>query len=516
MLVGVSGRPYPRRVRYDAVVIGAGHNGLTSAAYLARAGRSVLVLERADVVGGAARSARVFADYDARLSAYSYLVSLMPQQVVDELGLDLQLHRRRISSYTPTDDSGILIDNGDPRRTATDLGRDAQAWQDFYAMTGEVAQRLFPTMMQPLRSAREVAALVGDSSWEELFTRPIGETLERRFRRDVVRGIALTDGLIGTFANAHHGSRLANRCLLYHVIGRGTGDWDVPVGGMGRVTDALRDAAVAAGAQIRCASEVDSLETDGELARVGTVAGAVIECDAVFVGAAPQVLDRLRRRASASLTPEGAQLKINLLLSWLPRLRDEAVSSEEAFAGTFHINEGYQQLEAAYAQATRGMIPRLPPCEAYCHSLSDPSILSDDLVASGAHTVTLFGLHMPARLFRADPEGSRAEARGATLASFNRVLAEPIEDCLLSPETIDVRTPLDVEASVGMPGGHIFHGHLQWPFAESAADVGSWGVETADANVYLCGSGARRGGGVSGIPGRNAVAAYLGEAALTS
>ncbi|MGB3184877.1 MAG: NAD(P)/FAD-dependent oxidoreductase [Ornithinimicrobium sp.] len=502
-------------MRYDAVVIGAGHNGLTSAAYLARAGRSVMVLERADVVGGAARSARVFPAHDARLSAYSYLVSLMPQQVIDELGLDLTLHRRRISSYTPTGDSGILIDNGDPARTASDLGLDAQAWDDFYAMTGEVAERLFPTMLQPLRSARDVAELVGSSAWEDLFMHPIGETLERRFSRDVVRGVALTDGLIGTFAAAHDSSRLANRCLLYHVIGRGTGDWDVPVGGMGQVTDALRDAAVDAGALIRCSSEVDSVETDGDLARVRTIDGAVIECDTVFVGAAPHVLDRLRRRPSERPAPEGAQLKVNLLLSRLPRLRDSAVSSEEAFAGTFHINEGYQELEAAYAQASRGTMPRLPPCEVYCHSLSDPTILSPDLIASGAHTLTLFGLHMPARLFRSDPDLSRERALAATLASFNRVLAEPIEDCLLGPETIDVRTPVDVEASVGMPGGHIFHGDLQWPFAESSDDVGTWGVETRDANVYLCGSGARRGGGVSGIPGRNAVAAYLGEEALS-
>ncbi|MGB5951395.1 MAG: NAD(P)/FAD-dependent oxidoreductase [Ornithinimicrobium sp.] len=502
-------------MRYDAVVIGAGHNGLTSAAYLARAGRSVLVLERAEVVGGAARSARVFDAYDARLSAYSYLVSLMPQQIIDELGLDLKLHRRRISSYTPAGDCGILIDNGDAHRTSSDLGADAQAWADFYELTGDVAASLFPTMLQPLRSAREVATLVQHRAWTELFERPIGEALERRFTRDLVRGIALTDGLIGTFANAHAPSRLANRCLLYHVIGRGTGDWDVPVGGMGQVTQALRDAALEAGALIRCSSEVESLETDGDLARVRTLDGAVIECDSVFFGAAPHVLDHLRRRPSDRPAPEGAQLKINLLLSRLPRLRDNSVSPEDAFAGTFHINEGYQQLEVAYAQASRGLLPRLPPCEVYCHSLSDPSILSPQLAASGAHTMTLFGLHMPARLFREDPHSSRARALAATLASFNQVLAEPIEDCLLDPETIDVRTPLDIEASVGMPGGHIFHGDLQWPFAESAGDVGTWGVETADANVYLCGSGARRGGGVSGIPGRNAVAAYLGEEALS-
>ena len=126
----------------------------------------------------------------------------------------------------------------------------------------------------------------------------------------------------------------------------------------------------------------------------------------------------------------------------------------------------------------------------------------------------VFGLHMPARLFRQDPEGARERALELTLASINSVLAEPIEDCLLGPDTLDVRSPLDIEASVGMPGGHIFHGDLQWPFAESADDVGRWGTETRHPNVFLCGAGARRGGGVSGIPGRAAVAAALGEDAL--
>ena len=501
-------------MRYDAVVIGAGHNGLTCAAYLARAGRSVLILERAEVVGGATRSAAVFPDHDARLSAYSYLVSLLPSQIREELGLDVSLYRRRYSSYTPDGEGGVLIDDGDAARTAADLGADARAWEDFAELTGQVAREVFPTMLQPLRSAGEMAGRVGDQAWSEMFERPLSETLERRFERDVVRGIAATDALIGTFADLGDPSRLANRCLLYHVIGGGTGHWDVPVGGMGRVSDALLEAAVAAGAQLRCSSEVLALETDGDLARVRTADGSVVESDAVFVGAAPAVLSRLLRRPAPAPAPEGAQLKINLLLSRLPALKDPATSPEQAFAGTFHINEGYAALQRAYAQASAGQIPAQPPCEVYCHSLSDPSILGDGLRDRGAHTMTLFGLHMPARLFTSDPDGARARALEATLASVDSVLAEPLEDCLLTPETIDVRTPLDIESSLAMPQGHIFHRDLQWPFAESDADVGSWGVETADANVYLCGAGARRGGGVSGIPGRNAAAAHLGEDAL--
>ena len=122
------------------------------------------------------------------------------------------------------------------------------------------------------------------------------------------------------------------------------------------------------------------------------------------------------------------------------------------------------------------------------------------------HTLTLFGLHMPARLF--DPADATAKERAvaATLRSLNSVLAEPIEDCLLGLEAL---TPPEIEAELGMPGGHIFHRDLAWPFAESDDEVGTWGVETAHANVWLCGAGARRGGGVSGIPGHNAARAVL-------
>ncbi|MDQ3383660.1 MAG: NAD(P)/FAD-dependent oxidoreductase [Actinomycetota bacterium] len=502
-------------MRVDAVVIGAGHNGLTCAAYLARAGRSVLVLERADQVGGAARSARIFPGHDARLSAYSYLVSLMPDLIIEELGLDLELRRRRISSYTPVGDGGILVDTGDAARTGADLGADAQAWDDFYGMTGEFAGRLFPTMTEPLRSREEMRRLVRTTAWEEVFERPLGEALERRFVSDTVRGIALTDGLIGTFGRARASDLRVNRCFLYHVIGRGTGDWDVPVGGMGAVSDGLLAAAESSGAQVRTATTVTSISTGDEQAVVRTDDGLEVTAGQVFANVAPSVLGRLLGEAPTGPEPEGAQLKVNMLLSRLPRLRDQSVTPEQAFAGTFHINQGYEALDVAHAQAAAGRIPSVPPCEVYCHSLSDSSILGEDLVAAGVQTLTLFGLHMPARLFHADPAGSREAALAATLASVDSVLAEPIADCLLDGATIEVRSPLDVQQSVGMPGGHIFHGDLQWPFAERAEDVGRWGTETRHPNVFVCGAGARRGGGVSGIPGRNAVAAALGEDVLS-
>jgi phytoene dehydrogenase-like protein len=200
----------------------------------------------------------------------------------------------------------------------------------------------------------------------------------------------------------------------------------------------------------------------------------------------------------------------------LPRPRDPTVTPEAAFTGTFHVHEGYEQLRRAYEEAASGTIPTRPPCELYCHSLTDPSILGPELRAAGAQTLTLFGLHMPASLFAGD-EAARAEAKAravaATLASLQSVLAEPLEDCLWRDSEgrpcLEALTPPELEAELGMPGGHIFHRDLSWPYAETEDEVGRWGVETAVPNVWVCGAAARRGGGVSGIPGANAATAVL-------
>jgi phytoene dehydrogenase-like protein len=518
------------RSRYDVVVVGGGHNGLTAAAYAARAGRSVLVLERADHVGGAAVSARPFPGMDARVSRYSYLVSLMPRQVVEELRLPITLRRRRWSSYTPVADGGLLVDTQDDAATRASFRRltgsdaDFEAWGRFYRTTAEVARLLAPTLTEPLLPRATVRDLVvggaGEAAWRALFEEPLGEVLRSTFADDVVRGIAATDGLIGTFADVDEPSLRQNRCFLYHVIGNGTGDWDVPVGGMGAVSGALRDAAVAAGATIVTSATVTAVDPGASGVEIAWADAAGhtrgVTAGHVLAGCAPAELDRLLGGEASVPGPEGAQLKVNMLLTRLPRLRD-GVDPVAAFSGTLHVNESLAQLQAAHAQAAAGRIPDLPPSEIYCHTLTDRTILGPSLAPTDAQTITLFGLHMPARLFRADPDGARDRALRATLASLNSVLAEPIEDVLAvdanGTPCLEARTPVDLEGDVGLPGGHIFHRDLSWPFAESAADAGNWGVETAHPRVLLAGAGARRGGGVSGIPGRAAAMAVLAGAA---
>ncbi|MGK4579537.1 phytoene desaturase family protein [Kitasatospora sp. HPMI-4] len=517
----------PGHSRYDVVIVGGGHNGLVAAAYLARAGRSVLVLERLDRTGGAAVSAQAFPGVPARLSRYSYLVSLLPRKIVDELGLRFTVRRRRISSYTPTVRSGrptgLLVDAGDPARTAayfrelTGSEMEFTAWQEFWAMTSRVAGRVFPSLTEPLPTRAELRRRVDDpAAWTALFERPLGETLERTFTDDLVRGVVLTDALIGTFSHAHDPSLRQNRCFLYHVIGGGTGQWHVPVGGMGSLTDALADAAGSAGAELRTGCEVTAVATDGATAEVTYRSGDFehrVGARQVLCGAAPAVLDRLLGRPADRPGPEGAQLKVNMLLRGLPRLRDTTVDPREAFAGTFHIAESYTELDAAYRVAATGRVPAAAPSEIYCHSLTDPSVLGPGLAAQGYQTLTLFGLQLPARLFTHDADSAREAALRAVLGPLDACLAEPLADCLAVDRDgrpcLEVKTPADLERDLGLPGGNIFHRELAFPYGDPAGD--RWGVATGHPNILLCGAGAIRGGGVSGIPGHNAAMAALGR-----
>jgi phytoene dehydrogenase-like protein len=502
------------RSRYDVVVVGGGHNGLVAASYLARAGRSVLVAERSARMGGAAVSEAPFVGVDARLSRYAYLVSLLPRFVVSELGLRFETRRRRISSYTPVPgtEDGVLVDVSDAARTRASLGSSFGDWQRFYDRVGRVARAVFPTLLEPLVTRSELRERVGDDeAWEALFERPLGEAIEAAFDDDVVRGVVLTDALIGTFAGAHDADLRQNRCFLYHVIGNGTGSWDVPVGGMGALTDELARCAAAAGAELLCGAEVSAIDADGRHAEV-RIDGRAVSCDDVVAGCAPEVLDRLLGRGGLpGRRPEGAQLKVNMLLSRLPRLRDASEPAADAFSGTFHVNETYSQLEGAFGEASAGRVPAPLPCEIYCHTLTDPSILGPGVEA---HTLTLFSLHTPARLFERDREAAKREALASVLGSLDSVLAEPMEDCLLrAPDgspCLEAKSPLDLEDELALPRGNIFHRDLSWPFAEDEAEAGLWGTETDVENVYLGGAGARRGGGVSGIPGRNAAMAVLG------
>ena len=528
--------------RSDVVVVGGGHNGLVAAAYLARAGLSVTVLERLPRTGGAAVSTTAFPGLPTRVSRYSYLVSLLPTRLVDDLGLDLRLLSRATASYTPVHRDGraggLLIESDESeatRRSFVDLLDDEHrgrgehaAWTSFYDDVAGLAAAVAPTLMDPLPTERAVREQVSPHVWRDLVERPIGATIEERFTDDVVRGVVGTDALIGTFASLHDPSLVQNRCFLYHLIGNGTGQWRVPVGGMGAVTDALARAAVEAGATLLTDAGVSAIRPGASLADGAEVTfhdgerDQVIHAGRVLANVSPWVLavllgethDEAARTAHEALKPEGSQLKINLLLDRLPALRS-GVDPAVAFSGTLHLSESFSELEAAHADAAAGRVPARMPGEVYCHSLSDPSVLGD--VPAGTHTLTYFGLHTPASLFADDPEGAKRLAVQRAVASLDEHLVEPLMDCVARDgdgrPCLEAKTPQEIERDLAMPGGHIFHGDLDWPWAPPRARLGSaaqrWGVQTAHDAVLLCGSGSRRGGAVSGLGGHSAAMAVL-------
>ena len=516
---------------YDAVIVGGGHNGLTAAAYLAKTGRSVLVLEQLDVLGGAAISAQAFDGVDARLSRYAYLVSLLPQRIIDDLGLDIRLARRRYSSYTPVPGSpekGLLVDMQDAAATASSFAAigetaDADGFSRFYGKTTALAEKLWPTVTAPLLTRSEVRAVVGDDEiWHAFIERPLGEIIETDLDGDVARGVALTDGLIGTFVDAHSASLDQNRCFLYHVIGGATGNWDVPIGGMGAVSGELARAAREAGAELVTNATVTAIAPTASGNTVTfTLEGHThtVEASWALANVSPWVLgELLGEPLPVSGRPAGAQIKVNLLLKRLPKLADRSVTPEQAFGGTFHINERYTQLQSAFDEAAAGGVPEMLPCEIYCHSLSDPSILSPELRAAGYQTLTVFGLHAPhALVTEENNDAVREQLVASVLRSLNSVLAEPIEDCLAVDGNgnlcVEGKTTLDLEHALNLTGGNIFHGLLSWPWLEDDADMSTpaqrWGVATAHPRLLMCGSGAVRGGAVSGLGGHNAAMALL-------
>ena len=495
--------------KYDVVIIGGGHNGLVAATYLARAGKSVRILEANPEIGGASQSVRTFPEYDANLSRYSYLIALLPDKIVSDLGLSFECISREVSSYTPYgENKGLYVSRIWDALTESSFkeldpsGKEAKAWQTFYAEIVEFAEKIAPTMLQPLKSRSELKQQIDlDATWQYLIEEPIGKVITERFHNDVVRGVVLTDALIGTFASAF--DIQANICFLYHLIGNGTGEWKVPKGGMGALVNELVRVATESGVEISLNSKAIKVESTSAGVTVELENGETVTGEYLLSNAAPGVLAKLRQRP-APKSLDGSQMKINILLKRLPQLKS-GIDPRLAFAGTFHANESFTQCESVFAEAHNGVMPQKMPIEMYCHTLTDPSILGQELQDAGYQTLTLFGLHTPASLFDSNNDAAREAALQSALASLNDYLAEPIEDVIAA---IEVKTPLDIEKAIALPRGNIFHKDLSMPFREDGTEE-SWGVETDDPRIFICGAGAVRGGGVSGIPGHNAAMAIL-------
>src|SRR5438552_10475795 len=267
------------KARYDIIILGAGHNGLVAASYLGRAGLSVLLLEKNDYIGGAVTSQKVFPDYNAYLSRYSYLVSLFPEKIIRDLGLKLELRRRATGSFTPYvkngEHQGLLLSNTSEETSRQSMfeltGSQAEHEQlkKFYKLPRVFAEHVWDSMLEPLVAKEEFGRRFGRDeisreAWRSLAEEPLGRAIERYLQNDLVRGLVLTDAKIGVFTHPHDPSLLQNRCFIYHLIGNKTGEWKVPVGGMGALAGELERTARRGGAEMLTNVALRALDVSGK------------------------------------------------------------------------------------------------------------------------------------------------------------------------------------------------------------------------------------------------------------
>jgi phytoene dehydrogenase-like protein len=405
-----------------------------------------------------------------------------------------------------------------------ELAGDDSLWagyQRLLRLEAEIAALAWPTLWQPLQSRqafeRQLQTADQRAAWQAFVERPLGEILEQLIPNDTLRGLLLTDAKIGVFTHPHDESLLQNRCFLYHVIGGGTGEWRVPVGGMRALVQALTTRCQQHGVRFLTQAPATAVDPGAEWQTVTFAANErsySVRARHVLLNAAPQAAARLLGEAPAPIaTDEGSVIKMNMLLRRLPRIKAQGITPEQAFCGSLHLDEGYQQMQLSYETARQGQLPVRPPGEVYCHTLTDPSILAPELQAQGYHTLTLFGLDMPYRLFTTDHAARKLAVQEQYLDALDAICAEPFRDCLAVDHAgqpcLEVKTPLELEQEVGLDWGNIFHNSLSWFFTDDPAQVGRWGVETAHPGILLAGSSACRGGAVSGIPGYNAARCLL-------
>jgi phytoene dehydrogenase-like protein len=471
----------------DAIVIGAGHNGLVAAAYLARAGLDVLVLERRDIVGGACVTEELWPG--VRASPGAYTLSLLRRRIIDEL--DLASHGLRVAVhepylFAPFPDGRKVVTWSDRARTHAQLERDwSRADADGYAAWAQrwedAAARARPLMTEPADRERWLEAigpgLLDGSIADDLAGIP----------SEQVRVPFAIQGLIGTLAApADPGTAFVG---FFHDLGEATdppGAWGFAQGGMGAVTQALAGAARAAGAEIRTEAEVARAGGDG----VVLAGGDEIAARAVLSNADPVRTARLAGVPEpAGWRTAGPTVKVMVLLDGLPEF--PAWPGDEPWAGTIDIGFTLDDLATAAADARAGRPAAKPWIEAACQTAADPT-----LAPPGRHVLSLFCQCFP-------PDVDAEAAADLAIARFAEV-------CPGLPDRVVDRLalgPRELEARFGLTGGHIFHGEmlgdqlLERRFAPRAFG----GVD----GLYLCGSGAHPGGAVTGAPGYLAARAVL-------
>jgi phytoene dehydrogenase-like protein len=521
--------------RYDAIVVGAGHNGLVTACYLARAGLRVLVLERRYVVGGACVTEEVFPGF--KVSTAAYVTSLFRKEIVRDFRLGdhgLQILSRNPSSFTPFPDGRCLLLGPDTAPNQAEIAkfsrRDAERYPAYEAMLTRVADFVEPTLtatppnlLRPRpRDLVRLLALgaafrrLGPTASEaaEILTGAARVVLDRWFESSELKATLATDAIIGAMASPSMSGTAY--VLLHHVMGETDGKrgvWGYVRGGMGGLTQALARAAHGLGVTIRCEAEVTRILTrDGHVTGVAVASGDEYRAPIVASNADAHVtflrlLDRATLpgefvAAVERINYESASLKINVALGELPSF--QACPGKEAGAhhrGTIHICPDLDYIERAYDDAKFGAPSRRPVLECTLPSVLDPSV-----APPGRHLMSIFVQYAPYALREATWDGLRESFADRCFD----VLDEYAPNFRRAVLARQVLTPLDLERTFNLTGGNIFQGAMIPSQLFSLRPVAGYAdYRTPVRGLYLCGAAAHPGGGVMGAPGWNAAREIL-------
>jgi len=523
---------------HDVIVVGGGHNGLVAAGLLAREGLSVLVCEARDVVGGAAVSEHPFGS-DYTVTSLSYVVSLLPASLVRALQLDRHGYHVYPQGpyFAPRRDGRHLRLPHEPGARHEQIskfsGKDADAyesWERDMAGLGRVLGPLLEDIPPRLGSrrpgdlARQALLLRRLKDVDErsavdvvrLLSSSIADLLEDRFDSDAMRGLLSVSGVIGAWA----GPRSAGTAYLtlhHHLgdVGDGhAGAWGFPRGGMGGVSRAMADAARSFGAEIRTGAPVARIDVrDGRTRGVTLEDGTLLSADTVITTAHPQIsfLRLLERR---DLPPDfvadieswktrSGTVKINLAVDRLPGFASHPWFDPQVHGGTIVLAESLDDIEGAFQDAVRGSAAELPFAD-----VCIPSVFDDSLAPAGRHIVSMFTQWVP-HTWHAQPHGAELEAYADRVVARMEAVAPGFTESVLHRQVIG---PFEMERTYHLLGGNIFHGELtlgQMFHARPAAGYAD--LRTPIRGLYQAGSATHGGGGVTGIPGRNAVRQVLAD-----
>ncbi len=522
-------------MQYDVVIVGGGHNGLTAAAYLARAGRKVLVLERRHLVGGAAVTEEVFPGF--RFSVCSYVVSLLRPEIIRDL--DLARHGLQLlpldGTFTPLPDHDYLWRTDDHECTRRELARhstrDAGQYDDFNETMARIAQFVKPILeMTPpdprrpgVRGALQLAGLArrytqlapGDQSrLIQMMTVSVVDFLKQWFETDALIATMAASGTIGTFLGVR--SPGTAYVLLHHYMGEIDGvfrSWGLARGGTGSVSNAIAAAATEAGAEIRTSAPVARIRiTNGRADGVVLESGETIDTRLVASSADPHVTF-LRLLDPATLPTDfvagvrnfrfrGASAKVNLALDGLPRFTSKP-DGDAHLRGAISISPSVDYMERAYDEAKYGGFSRRPYMDIVIPSLTDSTV-----APAGKHVMSCFVQYAPYHLANGTWDEQR-EAFGDTVIDTLAEYAPNLRDIVLHRQVV---TPLDLEREWSLTQGNIFQGELTPDQLFFMRPLPGWAqYRTPIKGLYLCGAATHPGGGIMGAPGRNAARTILEE-----